>query len=280
MKDTPLIPGHNHLLCIDSDGCAVDSMNIKHISCFGPCLAEEWGLQDHKEVILKDWNQINLYSRTRGINRFLALGMELSKIDQDMQPIPGLQEYLAWVQNEEELSNASVERAFKESGAEIFRKALSWSEAVNRKIADLPKEKIRPFPNVREAMEKASLSSDVVIVSSANESAVKAEWERFGLLPYTARCMTQKDGSKAHCIARLLACGYQKDHVLMIGDSPGDLQAARKNGVLFYPILTGKEASSWQAFSQDILPSFLAGTYASLHEQNEIDAFFQNLNEE
>lgn len=250
MKDTPLIPGHNHLLCIDSDGCAVDSMNIKHISCFGPCLAEEWGLQDHKEVILKDWNQINLYSRTRGINRFLALGMELSKIDQDMQPIPGLQEYLAWVQNEEELSNASVERAFKESGAEIFRKALSWSEAVNRKIADLPKEKIRPFPNVREAMEKASLFGcrDRILrkrvcrqsrmgeirASSVYRPVHDAEGRLQGTLHCQTPCMRIPEGSRADD-RRLPGrpSGSPKERRAFLSDSDG------KGSLLLAGIFTG-----------------------------------------
>ena len=35
---------HDILICVDSDGCAMDTMNIKHMKCFGPCLVEEWGL--------------------------------------------------------------------------------------------------------------------------------------------------------------------------------------------------------------------------------------------
>lgn len=27
-----------YLICVDSDGCAMD---IKHIKCFGPCMVEE-----------------------------------------------------------------------------------------------------------------------------------------------------------------------------------------------------------------------------------------------
>ena len=32
------------LVCVDSDGCAMDTMDIKHIRCFGPCMVAEWGL--------------------------------------------------------------------------------------------------------------------------------------------------------------------------------------------------------------------------------------------
>ena len=34
------------LICVDSDGCAMDTMDIKHFRCFGPCLVEEWNLKD------------------------------------------------------------------------------------------------------------------------------------------------------------------------------------------------------------------------------------------
>lgn len=31
------------LICVDSDGCAMDTMDLKHTRCFGPCLTAEWG---------------------------------------------------------------------------------------------------------------------------------------------------------------------------------------------------------------------------------------------
>ena len=51
----------DYLVCIDSDGCAMDTMDVKHIRCFGPCLVAEWGLEDWREPILARWNDINLY---------------------------------------------------------------------------------------------------------------------------------------------------------------------------------------------------------------------------
>lgn len=33
-------PSCDFLICIDSDGCAIDTMNIKHIRCFGPCFIQ------------------------------------------------------------------------------------------------------------------------------------------------------------------------------------------------------------------------------------------------
>jgi len=36
---------HDYLVCVDSDGCAMDTMNCKHIHCFGPCMVTEWALE-------------------------------------------------------------------------------------------------------------------------------------------------------------------------------------------------------------------------------------------
>ena len=48
------------LVCVDSDGCAMDTMDIKHFRCFGPCMVEEWGLEAWEKPILDRWNEINL----------------------------------------------------------------------------------------------------------------------------------------------------------------------------------------------------------------------------
>ena len=70
------------LVCIDSDGCAIDTMDIKHIKCFGPCMIKEWNLEEWQEPILKSWNDVNLYTLTRGINRFKGLQTALVEINE------------------------------------------------------------------------------------------------------------------------------------------------------------------------------------------------------
>ena len=68
------------LICVDSDGCAMDTMDIKHFRCFGPCLVEEWNLKDWETPILARWNEMNLYTMTRGINRFKGLVKMLREV--------------------------------------------------------------------------------------------------------------------------------------------------------------------------------------------------------
>lgn len=96
---------------MDSDGCAMDTMDIKHIQCFGPCLVEEWKLELWENEILAQWNEINLYTMTRGINRFKGLAMALEEINRTVCPIDGVEEFTEWVNNASELSNSAVERA-------------------------------------------------------------------------------------------------------------------------------------------------------------------------
>ena len=47
----------------------------------------------------------------------------------------------------------------------------------------------------------------------------------------------------------------------MIGDAPGDLEAAKNNGVHFYPILYGKEKESWSNLINGVLKEFLDNKY-------------------
>lgn len=96
------------LVCVDSDGCAIDSMNIKHFNCFGPRLIDEWNLYNWQEAILKRWNVINLFSMTRGINRFKGLIMSLKEINEKYVQIEDLDTLENWVNNTKELSNNQI----------------------------------------------------------------------------------------------------------------------------------------------------------------------------
>lgn len=268
----------DYLICVDSDGCAMDTMDIKHFRCFGPCMVAEWGLEKCQEAILARWNDINLYTMTRGVNRFKALAQILTEIDRWYTTIDGLDDLTLWAEISPELSNAALQRASDEQPeAEIFPKALRWSNAVNAAIRALPEDEVRPFPMAREALAFAHERADVAVVSSANLGAVMEEWEKHGLLPHTDIVMAQDAGSKAYCIAQLLKKGYAPDHVLMCGDAPGDQQAAQKNGVYYYPILVRREKESWEEFIAQAFDRLLQGTYGGAYQQEKNEQFLRNL---
>jgi phosphoglycolate phosphatase-like HAD superfamily hydrolase len=268
------------LVCVDSDGCAMDTMDIKHIKCFGPCMVEVWQLQKWEKEILKRWNEINLYTLTRGINRFKGLSLALNEINMQYRAIDGINDLICWSKNADELSNASLEKEIKNAPEkEIFKLALKWSENVNEAIKKLPQSEIKPFPLVKEALKLAHEKADVAIVSSANLGAVLDEWEKHGLLEHTDIVLTQNVGSKAFCISELLKKGYDNKKVVMCGDAPGDLTAASKNQVHFFPILVGREKTSWEEFIALGLPKLIDGSFGSEYQEKKIKEFYKNLGE-
>jgi len=265
------------LICVDSDGCAMDTMDIKHFRCFGPCMVEEWGLEQWAQPILERWNEVNLYTMTRGINRFKGLALALREIDGKYQRIDGVDELENWVANAPALSNDGVKAAIEAGGGEVLKKALSWSVKVNESINALPFDVKKPFDGVPEGLKYAHSVADIAIVSSANLQAVEEEWELYGLLEHVDILLAQNVGSKAFCIAQLLKKGYEKGKVLMTGDAPGDLDAAKTNGVYYYPILVRHEGASWAEFRETAVDRLTGGTYGGAYQQEKLDAFLDNL---
>ena len=265
------------LICVDSDGCAMDTMDVKHFRCFGPCMVEEWGLEEWAEPILKRWNEVNLYTMTRGINRFKGLALALREIDGKYKKIDGVDELERWVANAPALSNDGVKAAIGSGGGEVLKKALRWSVKVNERINALPFEVKKPFDGVLEGLEYAHRVADIAIVSSANLQAVEEEWALYGLLEHVDILLAQNVGSKAFCIAELLKKGYDRDKVLMTGDAPGDLDAAKENGVFYYPILVRHEGDSWQEFRESAVDKLTGRSYGGAYQQEKLDAFLDNL---
>ena len=265
------------IICIDSDGCAIDTMDIKHIKCFGPCMVTEWELEEWKEPILDSWNKVNLYTLTRGINRFKGLATALEEINEKYKKIEGLDAFLKWAEETKELSNESLESEIEKVDNICLKKALSWSIEVNKAIDLLTDDEKCIFPGVREAIIECKKYSDIAIVSSANEKAVLDEWSNHGVLEYVDIVLTQNIGTKEYCIKKLIEKGYNEDKVLMIGDSMGDLKSAKKNNVSFYPIMVRKEEFSWNRFKDNILEKFINNLYNVETENNIINEFEKNL---
>lgn len=268
------------LVCVDSDGCVMNTMDSKHIRCFGPCMVEEWGLEKWKDEVLFRWNEVNLYTLTRGINRFKGLARALKEANEKYLPIDGVEAFWNWAEASPELSNEALQREIeKQPDEKVFVKALAWSEAVNSRIKALPEEELLPFASAKEALAFAKKYADIAVVSSANLNAVLAEWEKHGLLLHVDIVLAQNCGSKAHCISELLKKGYEKDKALMCGDALGDMQAAEKNGVHYYPILVRKEKKSWEEFIAAGLPKLIRGEYGGEYEESKKKIFLKNLGE-
>ncbi len=266
-----------YLICVDSDGCAMNTMDIKHFRCFGPCLVAEWGLEQYQDEILPRWTEINLYTMNRGLNRFQNLAIMLTEIDEKYCHMEGLKSLTQWVKNTPEPSASLLERTVREQDSICLKKALSWSMAVDKALALLPQEERYPFECVRRALAHAHRYADIVVVSSARLETVLDEWDLYGLLEYTDTVLAEDTGSKSYCIRQLLKLDYAAHNVLMCGDAVSDLDAAKENHILFYPILAKFENESWMEFVSEGFERLLNGTYEGDYQQKKIQAFLKNL---
>ena len=88
--------------------------------------------------------------------------------------------------------------------------------------------------------------------------------------------LAQNAGSKKSCIEKLLTFGYDRDKVMMTGDAPGDLDAAEKNGVFYYPILVRHETESWAEIGE-AGKRLKEGTFAGDYQNALIERFKENL---
>ena len=264
------------LVCIDSDGTIMDTMTIKHVNCFGPEFINVYKIKDHVEDILKEWNRANLYSLTRGINRFQGLKEILVYVKRYDYEFEGSETFFNWVDTTKEFSVNSIKEAMKlTSDNNCFELALEWSKRVNESIEKLPPS--LAFNGVSEVLNNIVDKVDLVGVSSANEAAVVEEWTRLDLIKLFKEVACQNKGNKAHIISESLKQGYKKENTIMLGDALGDLSAAQKNGVWFFPIVPGKEEASWVRFKEEALVKLLNNQFDQNYQEQLINEFNEEL---
>jgi phosphoglycolate phosphatase-like HAD superfamily hydrolase len=259
------------LVGIDSDGCAFDTMEVKHKECFIPNTIRHFGLQAVSKYAREAAEFVNLYSKWRGINRFPALvnsidllldRPEVARRGVKLPDITGLRE---WIGRETKLSNPTLEKEVARTNDPALVRSLEWSKAVNATVEEMV-EGVPPFPFVRDSLEKLAGLADMIVCSATPNAALQAEWDEHGIARFVRAICGQEVGSKKEILQKTSAAGYAKNHVLMIGDAPGDMQAARATGALFYPINPGAEEASWERFFKEACDRFLAGTYAGDYE--------------
>jgi phosphoglycolate phosphatase-like HAD superfamily hydrolase len=271
-------PEHEFFVGIDSDGCAFDTMEIKQKECFIPNIILHWELQAVSKYARAAAEFVNLYSAWRGTNRFPALLKTFDLLDVrpevkqrgvSMPVVPSLRD---WVERETKLGNPALKQAVAATNDPVLQRALAWSEDVNRSVAHLV-HGVPPFPYVRESLERLATTADVIVVSATPCEALVREWEEHEIDRYARVIAGQEMGKKAEHLELAAHGKYPRERILMVGDAPGDLKAARANDALFYPIEPGREEESWERFFREGLDRFFAGTYAGRYERDRIVAF-------
>jgi len=253
------------LIGVDSDGTAFDSMNIKHLDAFIPAALEIWPMDtETAERFTEIEKRVNLFSGTRGINRYPGLLMVLEELGPACPA--GLDDFRAYVAAESKYSPATLKKWIETHPSAELEKVLAWSDRADE-LFTAACEGLQPYPGVREALSAAAENAAVAVVSSAAKAGLEKDWAAGGLTNAVDLLMSQEDGSKTVQLRKAMACCGEGVRALMLGDTDSDGICAHEAGAMFYPILPGQEEASWTLFRQEILPLFLAGRYDEAEEE-------------
>ncbi len=271
-------PRHKFFVGIDSDGCVFDTMEIKHKECFIPNIVKHWDLQAVSKYAREAAEFVNLYSKERGINRWPALVRvfdllrERPEVIARRAAVPQAGPVREFIASGVPLDNRNLQDRIDRTGDAVLKQALRWSKAVNESIADMVRN-VPPFPYVRESLEKLRPHADLMVVSQTPTEALCREWEEHRIDSFVCLICGQEMGTKAEHLQYATKGRYEPAQVLMIGDAPGDLKAARANHARFFPINPGHEDASWKRFYEEGADRFLSGRYDDAYEAALIEEF-------
>ncbi|MDY6077447.1 hypothetical protein [Mobiluncus sp.] len=274
-------PQTEFFIGIDSDGCAIDQMNIKHFECFTPAYIKAFDLQPISTLTRETAIYMNLFSIHRGINRWAGLDLLFDLLKQRPEvlesevKLPEGRELHGFVTSGLPLSEAGIKQWAAQHPSEEIERSIRWGEIVNELVAWIV-HNCAPFHGVREAMEAMQGKVDAMVVSAASLKMLNHEWEEHDLKRYMALIAGQEMGTKSQQLAEAAVGKYDADRILLLGDAPGDGHAAADNGVLWFPIRPGHEAESWQEFREVGLPRFLEGSFRGDY-QDQLIADFNKL---
>jgi phosphoglycolate phosphatase-like HAD superfamily hydrolase len=186
--------------------------------------------------------------------------------------IPEIDPVIEWTHKESKLGNPALEKYAAEVNNRVIDQALRWSKAINASVAEMVHD-IPPYPFMRESLERIDKHADVMVISSTPGEALEREWTENDMAKHVRLIAGQELGSKKEHLAYGAKGKYDDNKILMIGDAPGDMKAAKSNGVLYYPINPGHEEKSWERFYKEALDRFFNSTYEGNYENELIREF-------
>lgn len=271
-----LKPEHDFFVGIDSDGCVFDTMELKHKECFIPNFIRHFGLQGVSKYAREASEFVNLYSKSRGINRFPALVEQIDwlrrrpEVERRGIEIPVLNGLVRWIGTESRLGNPALEKATQAAPDPDLMRTLAWSQDVNATIREMVHD-VPPFPYVRPCLEQLAGKADMMVVSATPTEALNSEWQEHDLAQYVRMICGQERGTKKELLTA--AADFSAKHALMIGDAPGDCNAAMANRCLFFPINPGDEEASWKRLFDEGIPRLFDGTFTGTYQDKLLGEF-------
>ena len=226
------------LVGIDSDGCAFDTMELKHKECFIPNTINYYNLQAVSKYAREAAEFVNLYSKSRGINRFPALIETLQWLQRRPEvrkrgvEIDMPQSLAKWIREETKLGNPALETKVGRRGDPELKQAWPGRWRSTRR---LPRsyEGVPPFPYVRESLQKLQGRADIVVGFGHAQRGLTAEWQEHDIgqvrRGHLRPGVGQQEGDSDQ---RQQVC---RNETLMIGDAPGDYRAAAGQPLPVFP---------------------------------------------
>ena len=274
------------LVCVDSDGCVFDTMELKHKECFCPAIIQSWNLQGISRYVREVMGFVNLYSIYRGIHPMRALVRTFAYLRERPEPkrrgvpIPDLSPLETWIEQAEALCDGELEAyCASHKGERILEQTLAWSKNCNQRVREMTRN-VPPFPYARSTLEMFSAQADLLVVSTTPGEQLAREWGENGLDCFLAGIGGQEAGDKVSIIRHAISLGYDRENVIMLGDAPGDHRAAEANGIRFYPILAGREEEAWKSLKERVAELFFMGKYTAREEDKQLTCFYERLPKE
>lgn len=266
---------NKYFIGIDSDGTAFDSMTIKHTKAFIPVFINVWGYEEYSEKIKEICERINLYSKTRGIDRFSGLEITFDEIAKCKIKVPDYSSLKGFLKSGK-LSNESLIKYLGKNEDEFLRDVLKWSTLADELFKKEVKA-LQPFKGVKQMLVKSNGIADTAVISSASESSLREDWQKDNLCDYVSVIFGQEFGNKKTQLENAIKYGYTD--CMMIGDAIGDFEAAKAVGAWFYPIIPGKENESWEELNNSYLDIFFEGKFNEAIQNKLLEKLFTVIGE-
>ncbi len=275
---------HDFFIGFDSDGCVFDSMEVKQKECFCPAFIKHFGMQPASKYAREVWEFVNLYSKTRGCNRFLAIDYAMKLISERPEILKrgvaplDTADLKAWIKLESKLGNPALKAYLEKVDSPSLRQVMAWSVEVNQRITDMVYG-VPPLPGVVSVLKQAIDKADMIVVSQTPLEALEREWAENKIDKYIGMICGQEHGTKTEHLKFTTEGKYPLDQILMVGDAPGDYKAAKSNNVLFFPVIPGREEESWAELAGEGLKRFFGKTFAGDYQARLLAEFDASLPE-
>ena len=269
-------PRHDVFVGIDSDGCVFDSMSVKQ-RIFHTEIINFWGLHEAEAEVREIAEWVSLFSPWRGLNRFQLILWIFKALNESGTAQVDVATLEAFVSSGVPLSADELAKRVDVTGDAELQKVLDWSKEVSRQISKLAEMPV--FDEVVEGLKALQEAADMIVVSQTTEDALIREWRNASLEPFIDVIAGAELGSKQQSLTFAAVGRYPLDRILMIGDAPGDLEAAQAVGCLFFPIIPGDETSSWIELRNEALDRLKSGTFSGIYQDKLITRFNTTLSE-